>query len=251
MIFYLLFGKIMLTNRAKTQITVLAEMRPKLKTELHAHTSETSPCANISARKLVEMYNAASYDAVVITDHYSKWVMEHNNITDPLEFTEFFLNGYQRALEYSQKNNFHLKILPGAEINLLESPNDYLLYGADTEFFLQNPLMFNLSLKELYKLCHKNGILLVQAHPNRAYCTPADPHFLDGAEVYNGNMRHNSNNKKTFKWAGQNGLVMTSGSDFHEEEDLAKGGIITDTGFNSVKELAEILKSGNYSLIME
>lgn len=249
MIFYLLFGKIMLINRAKTQITVLAEMRPKLKTELHAHTSETSPCANISARKLVEMYNAAGYDAVVITDHYSKWVMGHNNITDPLEFTEFFLNGYQCALEYSQKNNFHLKILPGAEINLLESPNDYLLYGADTEFFLQNPLMFNLSLKELYKLCHKNGILLVQAHPNRAYCTPADPHFLDGAEVYNGNMRHNSNNKKTFKWAGQNGLVMTSGSDFHEEEDLAKGGIITETSFISIKELVEIIKAGNYSII--
>ena len=74
-------------------------MRLKLKTELHAPTSETSPCANISARKLVEMYEAAGYDAVVITDHYSKWVMEHNNITDPLEFTEFFLNGYQHALK--------------------------------------------------------------------------------------------------------------------------------------------------------
>ena len=44
---------------------------------------------------------------------------------------------------------------------------------------------------------------------------------------------------------------MTSGSDFHEDEDLAKGGIITDYGFNSVNGLAEILKSGKYSLIME
>ncbi len=65
------------------------------------------------------MYEAAGYDAVIITDHYSKWVMEHNNITDPVEFTEFFLNGYQCALEYSQKSNCNLKILPGAEINLI------------------------------------------------------------------------------------------------------------------------------------
>lgn len=222
-----------------------------MKTELHVHTSETSPCSNISAKRLVEMYEAAGYDAVVITDHYSKWVMQHNNIINPLEFTEFFLGGYKLALEYSQKNNCHIKVLPGAEVNLLESPNDYLLYGADTEFFFQNPLLFKLPLKKLYKLCHKNGILLVQAHPNRAYCTPADPHFLDGAEVYNGNIRHNSNNRKTFRWAEENNLVMTSGSDFHEEEDLAKGGIITDNAFNSIKELAEILKFGNYSLIME
>ena len=62
-------------------------------------------------------------------------------------------------------------------------------------------------------------------------------------------MRHNSNNEKTFKWAEKNHLVMTSGSDFHEEEDLARGGIITEEDFNSVKELARILKKGNYSLI--
>ncbi|MFG6394811.1 MAG: PHP domain-containing protein [Lachnospiraceae bacterium] len=220
-----------------------------MKTELHAHTSQTSPCSNISAGRLVKMYEEKGYDAVVITDHYSKWVMEHNNIINPQEFTEFFLNGYKCALKYSQENECHIKVFPGAEVNLLESPNDYLLYGADTEFFLNNPLLFKMSLKKLYKLCQKNGILLVQAHPCRAYCTPADVCFLDGAEVYNGNMRHNSNNEKTFKWAEKNHLVMTSGSDFHEEEDLARGGIITEEDFNSVKELARILKKGNYSLI--
>ncbi len=222
-----------------------------MKVELHAHTSQTSPCSNISAGRLVKMYEEKGYGAVVITDHYSKWVMERNNITSPKEFTEFFLDGYRCALKYSQEHNCHIKVLPGAEVNLLESPDDYLLYGAGTGFFRQNPLLFRLPLEGLYKLCHKNGILLVQAHPNRAYCTPADPCFLDGAEVYNGNMRHNSNNGKTYKWAEENNLVMTSGSDFHEEEDLAKGGIITEEDFNSIKELAEILKAGSYSLIMD
>lgn len=220
-----------------------------MKTELHAHTSETSPCANISAGRLVRMYEDKEYDAVVITDHYSKWVMERNSIIKPQEFTEFFLEGYHKAYMYAQNHNCNIKILPGAEVSLLESPNDYLLYGADEEFFWQNPLLFKMPLKKLYKLCHKNGILLVQAHPFRAYCTPADAHFLDGAEVYNGNLRHNSNNNKAREWAAENGLIMTSGSDFHEEEDLARGGIITEENFNSVHELAQILEEGSYSII--
>ena len=220
-----------------------------MKVELHVHTSETSPCSHINAARLVQMYEDAGYDAVVITDHYSKWVMEHNNIKDPQEFTEFFLKGYKSALLYAQNGNHTIKVLPGAEVNLLESPNDYLLYGADKEFFYNNPLLFQMSLAELYNLCHNNGILLIQAHPSRAYCTPADTHLIDGAEVYNGNPRHNSNNSKTYKWALENNMLMVSGSDFHEEEDLAKGGIITEASFSSIKELVEIIKSGNYSII--
>lgn len=221
-----------------------------MKVELHAHTSETSPCGNISARKLVTMYEEKGYDAVVITDHYSKWVMDSNHITKPWEFTEFFLNGYHSALNYAQSHKCNIKILLGAEVSLLESPNDYLLYGTDEEFFNQNPLLFKMPLKKLYKLCHKNGILLVQAHPCRAYCTPADAHFLDGIEVYNGNPRHNSNNNKAYKLAEENGLIMTSGSDFHEEEDLARGGIIAEDDFNSIHELTEILKMGKYRIIL-
>lgn len=220
-----------------------------MKVELHAHTSETSPCANITASKLVRMYERKGYDAVVITDHYNKWVMEQNNITKPQEFTEFFIEGYHKALAYAQSHNLNIKILLGAEVSLLESPNDYLLYGADEEFFYQNPLLFKMSLKTLYSLCHKNDILLVQAHPSRAYCMLSDTHFIDGAEVYNGNPRHNSNNSKTYKWAEENGLIMTSGSDFHEEEDLARGGIITEHSFNSIHELVKILKMGSYKII--
>ena len=44
-------------------------------------------------------------------------------------------------------------------------------------------------------------------------------------------------------------MIMVSGSDFHEKEDLAKGGIITETSFSSIKELVEIIKAGNYNII--
>ncbi len=43
----------------------------KFKTELHAHTAETSNCGKASAEELVEAYIKNGYSTVVITDHLS------------------------------------------------------------------------------------------------------------------------------------------------------------------------------------
>ena len=48
---------------------------------------------------------------------------------------------------------------------------------------------------------------------------------LDGVEVMNGNPRHNSHNEDAASFCRANGLVGLSGSDFHEWEDLAIGGL--------------------------
>lgn len=42
---------------------------------------------------------------------------------------------------------------------------------------------------------------------------------------------------------------MTSGSDFHEKEDLALGGIITEYDIKTENDLIQTLLSGDYSLI--
>ena len=218
-----------------------------MKIEMHTHTSQTSPCAHISAAEAVQLYKKAGYDGMVITDHYNKWVFDQNNLTTHEEITEYFLEGYRQAKKAAGDD---ILILFGAEINLTESPNDYLLYGASEDFFYKNPMLHTKSLPELYELCHKNNILLIQAHPNRAYCAPASSEFLDGAEVFNGNPRHNSNNPKTFKWAKEDNLIMTSGSDFHETEDVAKGGIHIEETISDIHGLTNILKSGTYKLII-
>lgn len=218
-----------------------------MKIEMHAHTSEASPCANISASRLVSMYIEAGYDAVVITDHYCKWVMEQSGAETPEAYVDYFLSGYRTAREAAQ--NTSLSVWLGAEVNLLESPNDYLLYGATEEFFRKNLSLFTLSQKELYFLCQKNQILLFQAHPYRTYCNPGDPEFLDGAESYNGNPRHNNRNEDAVAWTEENHLLVSSGSDFHEAEDLAKGGIYTEESSHDLTELCNLLKSNCYQLI--
>lgn len=218
-----------------------------MKIEMHTHTSESSPCAHISARELPSLYQQAGYNAVVITDHYCKWVMEQSGAATPEAYVNYFLSGYHTACEAAR--NSSLAVWLGAEVNLLESPNDYLLYGATEDFFRENLSLFELSQRELYELCHKHQILLFQAHPYRTYCTPGDPDYLDGAESYNGNPRHNNQNDLASHWVDKHHLIASSGSDFHEEEDLAKGGLFTEQPVADLAALCRLLQHGGYQLL--
>lgn len=220
-----------------------------MKIEMHAHTSESSPCAKVPARQMVSLYQEAGYDAVVITDHFNKWVYDQSGTQSLEEYVNYFLNGYHAAKEAAK--NTSLLILPGAEVGLLESPNDYLLYGVTETFFQEHPTLFTLSLKELSALCHTNDILLFQAHPFRSYCSPADPVLLDGGESFNGNPRHSNKNSQAVEWTTRNHLLVSSGSDFHEEEDLATGGILTNHPIHNIQELRTLLQTKDYQLISD
>lgn len=66
----------------------------------------------------------------------------------------------------------------------------------------------------------------MQAHPFRNGLKIVDPKHLDGIETYNGNPRHDSRNEIAKAWAQKFGMLETSGSDFHEREDFARGGVI-------------------------
>ena len=46
-------------------------------------------------------------------------------------------------------------------------------------------------------------------------------------------------------------LILTSGSDFHQAEDLAHGGIITNSEIYDIRDLTNVLKSSDYSLIRD
>ena len=75
------------------------------------------------------------------------------------------------------------------------------------------------------------------------------PKFLDGIEVYNGNPRHESNNPRARAWAEEHHLLFSSGSDYHETEDVARGGMIFPGEIHNSKELAAALAKGVGELI--
>lgn len=218
-----------------------------MKIEMHTHTSEASPCANVSAGQIPALYQQVGYDAVVITDHYCKWAQDQSGSETVEAYAQYFLNGYRTARAAGDKIGF--PVLLGAEVNLPDSPNDYLLYGITEEFIMKHPELHEMSLEELYSLCHKESVLLLQAHPYRTYCTPADPAYLDGAESYNGNPRHNNQNELAETWTQKYHMIQSSGSDFHELEDVAKGGIETAFPVTDTRTLYQVLRSGDYTLL--
>jgi len=199
--------------------------------DTHVHTSESSYCGVMSAEETVRQYHAAGFSGLCITDHYcaSYGYTKINEV----------LKGYRRALKCGRK--LGMDILLGVELRLPGSLNDYLLFGVTESFLRNNPGLLELNPAEAYKLLHKNDILVFQAHPFRTMCSPADPRFLDGIEIANGNPRHNSHNDKAADYARKHKLFASAGSDCHQIEDVAALGIRTTQRIRSMDMLKEVL----------
>lgn len=89
---------------------------------------------------------------------------------------------------------------------------------------------------------------MVQAHPFRDDMVVADPRGLFGLEVFNGGTEK-FRNEMARQFACHYGLAMTSGSDIHGRNRLAKGGIMTEVRIQTPEDLIAVLRSGAYSLI--
>ena len=140
-------------------------------------------------------------------------------------------------------------MLPGLELRFYNTLNDYLVYGVSREFLDTHCDLMAMSLRNFTELAHENGMVIVQAHPFRRHMEIADYKILDGYEVFNGNPRHWSNNEFTAQWAkAHHAKIVTSGSDFHEPEDFAHGGIFFDNPITTNEELVRELIAGRYTL---
>lgn len=219
-------------------------------TELHAHTSDTSRCAGVDAKDLIALYKQAGTDTVVITDHLSPSTFEAypKGSLSWAEKVNILLTGYRNAKQAADDD---LTVLLGMELRFDRKGdnNDYLVYGVTEEFLYQNPDLLDMRLSSFSELAHKNGLLIFQAHPFRTGMHIVNPAYLDGIEIYNACVRHNSRNSIAEAWAKLHKLRGSSGSDFHQVEDVARGGIRTEHKILTNADLLHTLKSGNYTLV--
>ena len=222
------------------------------KYELHAHTHECDRDARLSACELVHRYKEAGYDGIVITDHYierfyTRWFPEEVAGLSHGQQVARWLKGYRTAREEGEKIGF--TVLPGAEVRFDHFPNDYLLYCLHEEFFYTVPRLNELgSLEELIALLPE-GACVVQAHPFRDDMVVQTPEMgLFGIEVFNGGTSR-FRNELARLFAGHYNKPMTSGSDIHGMNRLAKGGIMTEHRIRTPEDLIRVLRSGEYSLI--
>ncbi len=217
--------------------------------EMHFHTKNTSNCANVPAKISVEEYIKAGYNGIVVTDHLStSTYMKYGRELLPWKKKiDFFLRGYNEAKKTA---NGRIPVLLGMELRFRtsEGENDYLVYGINEDFLYNTPNLLEMNIRKFYELAQKNGFLVFQAHPFRVGMKVTNPKYLDGVEIFNGNPRHNSSNDIAEMWAKKYDLMVTSGSDYHEIEDLGSGGIWFNKEINDNKTLVEELKKREYEI---
>lgn len=217
------------------------------KTETHLHTLEISNCAHIRAIDMVKKYYSAGYKTLIISDHLTKRYTDSLGDIPWNDKMTVFYSGYYKAKEEAKK--YGMNVLPGAEVCFNGVDGDYLAFGLTKEIAEILPDLCEMSIEEFYEKTRKYGILLVQAHPYRDGVSKPTDSVVDGVEIYNSNPRHDDHNDMAEKFAKENGLLVTSGSDAHRDEDVACSGIETEVEIKTNNEFIEIIKSGKYKII--
>lgn len=214
-----------------------------MKIDTHTHTSGVSFCSEVAPDEYVAKYREAAYGAVILTNHYSRMYMFRYGDTWDKQI-KIYLDEYRKAKEAGAA--IGLPVLLGAEVAISTPKSPYiefLLYGADEEFFLSNPGLYDKSQAELYKICNDNGVLMFQSHPFRDEQGhfPQDPEFMDGTEIncHPYFLRHEA---EVREFADKNNLMIVCGSDFHYAYQAGIAATIVDDGITDAKMFAEYLR---------
>lgn len=184
-------------------------IKAEYRIELHCHTEEPNPCSRVSAKTLAELYAEEGYDGITFTDHFFVG-QEAPDSTDWQERIDRFLIGYWLTKEAGEP--LGLTVFLGMEIRFPGSANDYLVIGLNEELLRAHPEIEQMDFPAFYQFAKEQELLVIQAHPFREICTPADPQYLHGVEVYNGQKGHNSSrNHLAEEMAEKHHLIQTAG----------------------------------------
>ena len=223
----------------------------KYRYEMHRHTSPCSHCGKADPEKLPIVMKEEGYTGCVITDHF---YYGNSGIERTLPWNEFcrpYEETYLKAKAVGDKIDFD--ILFGIEEHVGEG-KEILIYGITPEFMYKYPEMREGGLERIYKFAKNENALVIQAHPFRSRdyipepMKKLSPDFLDGYELFNASNKP-EDNKNAFEIYSGSGKIFTAGTDCHRDNTIVPAaGIETDVRIKSEKQLADILRSGNYQL---
>lgn len=207
--------------------------------ELHAHSHPVSPCSEVPASELVDIYHAAGFDALVLTNHFISSLLGNYGL-------DAFMADYESACR--QARQYGMKVYLGAELRFNENNNDYLLYGVDRQILENATCYFEKGLAAYACEGKDPRSVLVQAHPFRNNMELIDPNLVDGFEVLNFHMGHNSRPATALQHAAKcKANILTSGTDFHhpDKQTPAVAMRVRSLPEDSF-ELAELIRSKDY-----
>ena len=205
-------------------------------TELHAHSFPVSACASLRANEVVEAYVSKNVNSLVITNHLNPLWIDGS----PKERAEEYLSDYRIARE-AAKND--INVILGVEIRFPENDNDYLVYGAceeDIEHFIS---LIPYGIESFYKEVKRDNNLILQAHPFRKGMVLAPLSSIDGIESMNMHPSHDGRPAIAFRYAKENRLIVSGGSDFHHKGNQALCLMRTENEIKTSYDVAKALTS--------
>ncbi len=218
------------------------------KYEMHCHTSPVSACASADVKNTVEFYKNAGYDGIFITNHFlggniSK--MASDNYQDKINF---YYSDFEDAAALGEK--IGLKVFDGVEMSY--AGTDFLVYGINKEWYLKNPQIMDMKMRDRLNFLRENGAVVIHAHPFReaGYINHIRlfPRSIDGVEVINAN-RIPFENEMARLYAENYGFKVLAGTDNHIGSRQQKfAGIETEEPINSVEDFIQLFKNGEISL---
>ena len=214
------------------------------KYETHLHTYPVSKCARAEVREVLEFYREMGYDGVFITNHFLDGNINIDPDTPYEEKIKFYCSDYEHAK--SVADEIGIKVFFGIEMSY--KGTDFLVYGLDENWLLENPQIMNMKKSDELKFLAEQGALIIQAHPYREarYIDHIRlfPRCVHGVEVINAN-RTDFENGMAEHYAKSYGLLEFAGSDNHigrGQERLA--GMCSERPVIDENDFVQMVKGG-------
>lgn len=228
------------------------------KYEMHLHTSGCSKCGISTVEEMVIAAKEKGFKGIVVTDHFYRG----NTAIDRKSPWEEFVAAYEENWIKGKAlgDELGIDVIFGIEEVYHKDMKEVLIYGITPDELKAETDFIHYDLEQIFKFVDSHGGFLSHAHPfrNRGYIKNVNlapnPNVLHGVEVFNyADFAANCNdrNQMALEYAKKYGLKRLSGGDVHKADArLGTSGIAVDQPIHNTKELARVLHSGNYKLII-
>lgn len=205
--------------------------------DFHAHSSGISRCCRLNGKEVVTIAKEYSYDGIVLSNHFDKEYIEKDGYD---AFVNKYIAEYDSVKRYG--DSIGLTVFFGVELTVeYDRRVHILLYGVNSDFLHKYQVLYDLSSKELYKICHENGIFVVHAHPYRNGTQPLPIDSVDGYEINCHPIYGNTYSSELLLAQKDNGMVLTCGCDYHGDSYRAKGGVLVPDDIKTDNDLLQYL----------
>lgn len=209
------------------------------KCEFHSHSYPVSLCSQISPQELAKLFIDNGYSVVALTNHF--YLGYRNEFESDEAYVEFY---YKTYAEFSEAAGDKLKVCLGMEIRFEnESMNDYLVYGIDKTDIKKACQYLDKDIETFYKEFKNERNVILQAHPFRDGMKEIDMDFVDGIEVFNMHIHHNSRISKAAQCAEKLKKLKLCGTDVHYPEQIGTSYVKTKYLPENSFDLARLIKS--------